>query len=163
MRGDVADPIQPLTSVLPGFREQTSGIPKVAVQKIVSAPLVTKTAASTTYKVGVFVAPCDGWWIKEAWIAAVVAPDYATSTFALDNYDKSAAAARNELSTTNLDIDGSALVAKKGTQLTLTATDADRYMDEGDVLNATVALGATEATAGEGLVLTVILLGPEID
>lgn len=163
MRGDVADPIQPLTAVLPGFREKPSGVPSLAVQKIVSVPLVTKTAASTTYKVGVFVAPCDGWYIKEAWFADVVAPDYATTTLALDNYDKSGTAARNALSATNQDIDGTATTLKQGLQLTLTSTEANRMMDEGDVLSATVACGATEAAAGEGLVLTVTLLGPEID
>ncbi len=161
--GTNPDPIQPLTSVLPGLEERPGGAPLIGVQKIISVPLVTKTAASTTYKLGVFTAPSDGWWIKEAWVSAVVAPDYATTTLALDNYDASGNAARNPLSTTNQDIDGAALTAKEGKQLTLSATEANRSMDEGDVLNATVACGATEAAAGEGLQLTVVMVGPEID
>jgi len=162
-QGSNADPIQPLTSVLPGFREKPGGLPIAGVQKIVSVPLVTLTAASTTYKVGVFTAPSDGWYIKDAWFSDVVAPDYATTTLALDNYDKSAVAARNALSTTNQDIDGAATTLKQGLQLTLSATLANLLMDEGDVLNAVVACGATQATAGEGLQLTVVLVGPEID
>ncbi len=163
MRGDVSDPIQPVTAVLPGLREQPGGIPSVGVQKLVSVPLVAKTTPSTTYKIGVFTAPCDGWYIKEVWFSDVVAPDYATTTLALDNYDKSATTARNVLAATNQDIDGAATTAKQGLKLTLSNTQANLMMDEGDMLNATVVVGATEMLAGEGLQLTVVLVGPEID
>ena len=159
--GTNADPIQPLTSVLPGLNERPGGVPIMGVQKIISVKLVDKTAASTTYKTHIFTAPSDGWWIKEIYVSAVVVPSYASQTLALDNYDKSATAARNALSAATYALGG--LTLKQGAQMALTATDADRFMDEGDVLNATVAIGASESTAGEGLGITVVMVGPEID
>src|SRR3990167_5421755 len=114
-----ADPIQPLSSLLPGLREKPVGLPIAGVQRVLNVPLVLLAAASTTYKVGVFVAPSDGWYIKEALYGSMVQPDYATTTLALDNYDKSASAARNVLSTTNADIDAAAATALKGLKLTL--------------------------------------------
>ncbi len=160
-KGTCADPIQPLHSVLPGCEEKPSAFPILGVQKVISVPLVTKTAASTTYKVGGFVAPSDGWYIKEIHVGAMVTPNYASTTLAVDNYDASGNAARNVLAATNENLE--TLTALEGTKLTLSTTEANRYMDEGDVLNFTVAVGASETTPGEGIVATVVLLGPEID
>jgi hypothetical protein len=45
--------------------------------------------------------------------------------------------------------------------MTLSATAANLYMDEGDVLNCTLVCG-TMTTDGEGMVVTAIVVVPEI-
>lgn len=159
--GTNADPIQPLSSVLPGIREKSSGQPDVGMQRVIGVPLVTKTAASTTYKVGAFVAPSDGWYIKDIFIAAMVVPSYASQTIAFENYDKSATTSKNPLAATNYALEG--LTALQGAEMSLSTTLSNLLMDEGDVLDVTVAIGASQTTAGEGLVATIVLVGPEID
>ena len=161
--GTNADPIQPLTSVLPGLNERPGGVPIMGMQRTQTTVLANKTAASTTYKVPIFVAPCDGWWIKEIKLVEIVKADYATSTLAIENYDKSASAGVNVLSTTNQDLEAAGITAKQGFDLTLTTTDSDRFMDEGDMLWATLALGAAEVAAGEGIAVSVVMVGPVID
>jgi hypothetical protein len=158
--GTFSSPIQPLSAVLPGCEEAPGGQPKWGVQQVFSVPLVTKTAASTTYKVGCFVAPSDGWYIEDAFVSAIVVPSYTGAvTLALENYDKSATTAKNPDAASTEDL--KALTLKQGKQIALSTTQDNRMMDEGDTINATVTVGATEATAGEGLVLTLVLRGPE--
>lgn len=153
-------PIQPLHALLPGFGEKPGATPPYGVQQIVTVPLVATTAASTNYVTGAFIAPCDGWFVSDAWYGAQVVPDYATSTLAIENYDASGNAAKNLLSATNVNLE--ALTAKEAAQAALSATLANRLLDEGDTLIATVAIGASEVTAGVGIFLTLVLLGPVV-
>ncbi len=166
MSGTYPGPIPPLSDVLPGLRERPGGIPALGAQRIVSVPLWEKTVVDTTSrKVGVWTAPSDGWYVVDVFVSQVVLPAYTgVATLALDNYDKSAAAARNLLSTTTIDLKAAGgFTALKGLQLTLSATLANRMLDEGDFINANIVIGATEATAGEGIALTLVVQGPEIN
>ena len=148
--------------IQPGITEgQGSRGPTHGIQRDVVAALGTPLLVDgVTYKQALFVAPCDGWYIKEIWLSGAVSIAGGTNTLALDNYDKSGTAARNVLSTTN--IDPVSITALQGLKLTLSTTLTNRYMDEGDVLNATLVCG-TMTTDGEGYTITAVLVGPEID
>jgi len=163
MKSTSNDKLQSLSTIIPGVGETDGGTGKasVGIQRIVSVPLGPPLLVDgTTYKQAVFVAPCDGCYIKEIWISAAVAIAGGTNTLAVDNYDASANSARNVLSTTNMN--PTTVTAKEGKKLTLTSTLSDRIMDEGDVLNATLVCG-TMTTDGEGYVMTAIIVCPEID
>ena len=151
-----------IADVIPQLGESSGGTgPSHGIQRMITVPLGPPLLVDTiTYKQAVFVAPCDGCQIKEIWATAAVAMAGGTNTLAIDNYDKSATAARNVLSTTN--IDPTTITAKTGLKLTLSATASNLYMDEGDVLNFTLVCG-TMTTDGEGLSLTAIIIVPEID
>ena len=151
--GDLAD-------LLPQVGEGDVPAPTHGIQRMLTVPLGAPLLVNaTTYKNAIFVAPCDGCYIKELWITAAVAIAGGTNTLAVDNYDASANSARNVLSTTN--IDPTTVTAKEGLQLTLSSTDTNLYMDEGDVINATLVCG-TMTTPGEGYVVTAIVIVPEI-
>ena len=122
----------------------------------IGPPLLVNT---TTYKHAVFVAPCNGCRIKEVWLTAAVKIASGTNTLALEKYDASADAGVNALSTTNMD--PTTITATEGFQLTLTTTSADLLMDEGDVLWATLVCG-TQGTAGQGYVLSGIVIVPDV-
>jgi hypothetical protein len=143
----------------PTIREGAQGA--AGVQQVVTMqvgpPLLVDGA---TYKANLFIAPCDGCYIKELKAVASVAIAGGTSTLAVDNYDKSASSARNVLSTTNID-PTTVTPALKGFELTLTATDANRWMDEGDALNATLVCG-TMTTDGQAFMLQAIIVVPEV-
>lgn len=147
-----------LGMVIPTIREGVGGM---GVQQVVQVhmgpPLLVD---GTTYKQCVFIAPCNGCYIKELKAVAAVAIAGGTSTLAIDNYDKSATTARNLLSTTN--IDPTTITAKMGFELTLTTTEANKWMDEGDTINFTLVCG-TMTTDGEGLMLQAIVIVPEVD
>lgn len=113
-----------------------------------------------TYKGVGFIAPVDGCVVKELWISAGVLAAGGTNTLALDNYDKSGNAARNLLSTTNVDPTAVPAVVLEGEELTLTTTLANRVMDAGDVLNFVLVVG-TETTQGEGYSISALILVPE--
>lgn len=161
MSGVSSSPLKDLGFVLPGFQEGTGSTgATVGSQQFVTVPLGIPTLADgATYNNTVFVAPCNGCVIKELWLTGVVKIASGTNTFAVDNYDASANAARNVLSTTNIDPD--TITAKEGLKLTLTTTAADLRMDEGDVLSATTVLG-TQSTAGQGYSLTACIIVPSI-
>lgn len=130
------------------------------IQQMVTVPMGPPLLVNgTTYNGVAFVAPCDGCLIKELHVSAAVAMAGGTDTLAVDNYDKSGSAARNALSTTN--IDPTSIVAKKGTQLTLTSTEANLLMDAGDVLNFTLVCG-TMTTAGQGYAITAVVIVPDL-
>jgi len=158
MRGDR---LLGLADVVPGLAEGSGPTGAlVGIQRMVSVPIGAPLLVdSATYKHALFVAPCDGCYIKEIWVSAGVAIGAGTNTLAVDNYDASANAARNALSTTNWDPTG--VTALEGSKMTLSATAANLYMDEGDVLNATLVCG-TMTTDGEGYVVTAIIVVPEI-
>lgn len=160
MSGTSPGPIPPLSDVIPGIREQPSGQPKIGLQTIINIPLVETTAASTTYYGLAFVAPSDGWYIADAWVSAQVAPNYDSAVIALSNYDASGNAAKNPLSGTNENLES--ITAKEGMQLTLSTTLVNRELDEGDTIIATVTIGANQVTAGRGIGLTLVLVGPEV-
>ncbi len=113
-----------------------------------------------TYKGISFIAPVDGCVVKELWISAAVLAAGGTNTLAVDNYDKSGNAARNLLSTTNVDPTAVPGTVLEGEELTLTATLADRVMDAGDVMNFTLVVG-TETTQGEGYGISALILVPD--
>ncbi len=144
---------------MPFLREgKTSG---GGVQQIVTVPMGPPLLVDgATYKGVAFVAPCDGCQIKELWYTASVAMAGGTDTLAIDNYDKSASAARNVLSTSNIDPTG--VTALKGTQLTLSSTAANLLMDEGDVLNFTLVCG-TMTTDGQGYALSAVVIVPDVN
>ena len=130
---------------------------EVVVAIPLGAPLLVD---GVTYKGGGFIAPVDGCVVKELWISASVLIGAGTNTFAIDNYDKSGDAARNLLSTTNIDPVAVPGTVKEGEALTLTTTLANRVMDEGDAMNFTLVCG-TMTTAGEGYVLNALILVPD--
>ncbi len=142
-------------SLQEGHNPQTGGIQRFIVQPM-GPPLLVNGA---TYRGVVFVAPCDGCQIKELWVGAAVAIAGGTDTLAVDNYDKSATAARNALSTTN--IDPTTVTALQGLQLTLSTTESNLLMDEGDVLNFTLVCG-TMTTAGQGFAIMADVWVPDV-
>lgn len=155
------DRLNSIADVVPGL-EEGSGVAGAAygIQRMVSVPLGPLLLVdATTYKQALFVAPCDGCYIKEIWVSGAVAIAGGTNTLAFDNYDASGNAARNALAATNWDPTG--VTALEGSQMTLSTTKSNLYMDEGDVLNCTLACG-TMTTDGEGYVVTAIVVVPEI-
>ena len=150
--------LRDLGNILPGLREGATN--PVGVQRWLTVPLGIPTLADgATYNNTIFIAPCNGCVIKELWLTGVVKVASGTNTFAVDNYDISAAAARNVQSATNIDPD--TVTAKTGLKLTLSTTLSALRMDEGDVLNTTLVLG-TQSTAGQGYSLTACIVVPEI-
>lgn len=146
-------------SFFPAAREKSSASPQYGVPVYVSAPIGPPLLVDgVTYRHALFVAPCDGCYIKEIWLSGAVAIAGGTNTFAVDNYDASANAARNALSAAT--IDPTTITAKEGLQLTLTTTLTDRKMDEGDVLNCTLVCG-TMTTDGQGYVVTALIYVPD--
>lgn len=154
-------PLKDLGHALPGFQEGTGSQGAThGVQRMVTVPIGPPTLVDgATYNATIFIAPCNGCVIKEMWLSGVVKIASGTNTFAVDNYDASADAARNVLSTTNIDPD--TITAKEGLKLTLSTTAANLRMDEGDVLNATLVAG-TQSTAGQGYSVMAIVVVPEI-
>lgn len=146
-------------SHFPAAREKSGAGATEGIPVFVSVPLGPPLLVDgVTYKQALFVAPCNGCYIKEGWLTGAVAIAGGTNTFAVDNYDASGNAARNVLSTTN--IDPTTITAKEGLQLTLTTTLANRLMDEGDVLNVTLVCG-TMTTDGEGYAVTFVIYVPD--
>jgi len=157
-----SDLVTSLGDVLPGIREGSGYQGPTGVQQVVSWPIQPPlTVDGVTYKVAAFVAPVNGCWIKEMWLSGMLLAAGGTSTIAFDNYDSSATAAGNILSTTTIDPTAVPATVNKGTKLTLTTTLADRTMDEGDVLSSTYVCG-TQTTNGEGYVATAIIVVPDI-
>ncbi len=159
----ISYPINSLGALFPATVEGNgpTGNPPLGFQTIVSVPMGPPLLVNTTtYQQAAFVAPCNGCYIKEAWLTAIVAIGTGTHTFAMENYDKSGTTGVNALSTTNID-PAASVTAKQGTQLTLTTTAANRLMDEGDVLWATLVTG-TQGTAGQGYVLTAVFIIPSL-
>lgn len=155
-------PIASLGDLLPNLREGSgsTGRSLAGVQMHVSVPLGAPLLVDgATYKHALFVAPVDGCYILEGWVANAVAIAGGTNTLAFDNYDASANSARNVLSTTN--IDPTAITANEGLKLTLSTTEANRLMDEGDVLNATLVCG-TMSTDGQGFTAHFVIIVPDI-
>ena len=155
------DRLMGLADVIPGLEEGSGpGGALLGIQRMMSVPIGAPLLVNAaTYKHGLFVAPCDGCYIKEIWVSAAVAIAGGSNTLAFDNYDASGDAARNALSATNWDPTG--VTTKEGSVMTLSATEANLYMDEGDVLNCTLVCG-TMTTDGEGMVVTAIVVVPEI-
>lgn len=149
-----------LGSVLPVVREGDgpSG-QRLGVQRQFAVPIGPPLLVDgTTYNHTLFVAPCNGCYVKEIWLAGAVSIAGGTNTLAIDNYDASANAARNVLSTSTIT---PTVTAKEGTKLTLTSTVTNLMMDEGDVLNCTLVCG-TMTTDGKGYSLTFVVVVPEI-
>lgn len=162
MSGVSADRLPSIAEVIPGVKEGGGSTGAVlGIQRVMSVPIGPPLLVDgATYKHALFVAPCDGCYIKEIWVSGAVAIAGGTNTLAFDNYDASANSARNVLSAANWDPTG--VTAKEGSKMTLSTTDTNLWMDEGDVLNATLVCG-TMTTDGEGYVVTAIVVCPEID
>jgi hypothetical protein len=147
----------------PVLREGNGGLGVSAggVQQTKNIPLgpATPLANGATYRGIIFVAPCDGCQIKVLHLAAAVPIVGGTNTLALDNYDKSAAASRNPLSTAN--INPVTLTAKKGLKLTRTPTAVNLLMDKGDTLSYTLVVG-TQSTPGQGYAMTYVIIVPDL-
>ena len=107
---------------------------------------LSATAAATTYKIGLFIAPCTCRVTKVS-INAVTYPDYATAT--LDCHKANIGAADTAL-ITQLSID--AKTAETEYEATL-ASQSARDLIEGQLVYATITIGATEATAGACLLV----------
>ena len=114
------------------------------------------TAASTDYVLS-FTASRK-LFIHTAYVAAETKPDYASATLAVSRHDASGDTDDNVLSAANFDLESLA-AAKEGEELTLSTTLANRQLDPGDTINVTISIGATEATAGEGITVTFELEG----
>jgi hypothetical protein len=153
--------VRPLGHLIPGLGddENLAGPSQfgnfAVVSALISPPLSVDGA---TYKVPIFIAPSDGCEIVDGWWTAAVAGAGGTNTLAIDNYDASANSARNVLSTTNID-PTSGITAKEGVQFTLSTTEANLKMDEGDVLNAVLVIG-TQSVQGEGYAVTFVIFVP---
>jgi hypothetical protein len=132
------------------------------VQQLITVPMGPPLLVDgATYKGVIFVAPCDGCHIKELHVSSSVSIASGTNTLAVDNYDKSAGAARNVQSAANFDPDATLVTALNGLQLTNTLTAADLDMDQGDVLNYTLVCG-TQSTAGQGYAITAVIIVPSL-
>lgn len=165
MKGTFPGPIQPMHAVMPGCEERPGGLPVWGPQQVipVTIPLSTdaKTAASKAYLSLLFTAPSDGWVVEDCFVSAAVVPNYDSTTLALERYDASANAGANLLAATTADLE--ALTAKEGTQLALSTTLSRRLLDEGDTIWATVTTGANEVAAGQGIGVTLVVRGPDIN
>jgi hypothetical protein len=126
--------------------------------KTVSIGLPTLVNGAT-YRGVLFVAPCDGCQIKEVWLGAATPIVGGTNTLALDNYDASANASRNPLSTAT--INPVTLTAREGLKLTRTPTAVNLLMDKGDTLSFTLVVG-TQSTPGQGYALTYVIIVPDL-
>lgn len=145
-------------SYQPIFREGNPS--RAGLQHALTVALGTPTLTNgTTYRGVVFTAPCDGVYINELWVTSGSAMAGGTNTFAVDNYDKSAATARNVLSAST--VDPTSFTTKQGVKLTLSSTESNLWMDEGDVLNFSLVCG-TMSASGAGLALTAILNIPDL-
>jgi hypothetical protein len=156
------DRLMGLADVIPGLEEGSGpGGALLGIQRMVSVPIGAPLLIDgATYKHALFVAPCDGCYVKEIWVSAAVAIGAGTNTLAFDNYDASGNAARNVLEATNWDPTG--VTALEGSEMTLQSTTPTNLdMDEGDVLNCTLVCG-TMTTDGEGYVVTAIVVVPEV-
>jgi len=163
MSGVKSDRLLSLGDFLPNLKAKSgsTGFPAIGLQHIVTVPMGPPLLVDgATYKGIVFIAPTDGCYIKELHVGAAVKMAGGTNTLAFDNYDASANAARNALSTTNIDPAAVPAVALEGDKLTLTATNINRYMDQGDVLNFTLVCG-TMTTDGQGFAVTAVIVVPE--
>ena len=165
MIGTYPSPMQPLAAVIPGLAERPGGMPTIGQMHVLTIPLLlsadAKTAASKTYKQALWAAPTDGWYVVKAYYGAVVVPNYDSAVLALERYDASGDAGANLLSAANVNLE--TLTAKEATQMTLSTTQINRELDEGDVIWSTTTIGLTEVAAGEGLFVTLVLQGPEPD
>ena len=164
MAGISGDPVVSLGDSYPEIKEGSAlhASSGVGVQQVISWPLAAFLQVDgVTYKTVAFVAPVNGCFIKEIWVSAMVLAAGGTNTLAFDNYDASANAVGNVLSTTNIDPTTNPATVNEGTQLTLITTPLDRIMDEGDVLSSTYVAG-TQSTQGEGYVATAIIIVPDI-
>jgi len=114
-----------------------------------------------TYKQCVYVAPCDGCYLKEIWTGSLIAPMGGTNTIAISAIDKGGGSARNQLSAATLDptLFFKAAAGAAGSVLTLSTTYTDRILDEGDLMICTLVVG-TESINGEGLLLGVTMIEP---
>lgn len=151
-----------LANVMPGLAEKSgpTGRAMSGKQVVVSVPIGPPLLVDgATYKHTLFVAPVDNCFIVSVWLTGSVKIGQGTNTFALDNYDASANAARNVQSATNIDPD--TITAVEGLELTLSATASNLQMDEGDVLNCTLVCG-TMSTAGQGYSVTAVINVPDV-
>lgn len=164
MPGINSDRLLSLGDAMPNLREGSgqTGIASMGVQQNVTVPLGPPLLVDgATYNGIVFVAPCDGCFIKKLMVSAAVKMAGGTNTLAFDNYDASANAARNVLSTANINPVNVPAAAKEGDELTLTTTVADLYMDKGDVLNFALVCG-TMTTDGQGYAVTATIIVPDV-
>jgi hypothetical protein len=136
------------------------GVADGGVQMVKTVSLGLPTLVNgATYKGVAFVAPCNGCQIKELHLAAATPIVGGTNTLALDNYDASANASRNPLSTAT--INPVSLTAREGLKLTRTPTAVNLLMDEGDTLSFTLVVG-TQSTPGQGYALTYVIIVPDL-
>lgn len=112
-----------------------------------------------TYKQVVYIAPCDGCYLKEAWGAAAVAPAGGTNTIALTAVDAGGGADRVMLSAATLDPLSFFDATGGADALTLSTTYGYRVLDEGDILIAILVCG-TQTVNGEGLALGFTVIEP---
>lgn len=148
----------PLVGTLEGGG--AAGRPALGTQAIFSQSVGPSLLVDgTTYKQALFIAPCDGCYIKELWLSAAVKIGSGTNTIAFEKYDASANAGANVLSAANIDPD--TITTTEGLQLTLSTTQSALTMDEGDVLWCTLVAG-TQTTAGEGYVVTGVVIVPTV-
>lgn len=154
-------PVRSLAEVIPGLLEGSGSVgAKLTIQKSLPVALTPPLCVDgVTYKVPLFVAPCDGCMIKELWVTCAVKGEGGTNTLAFEKYDASGNAGANVLSATNFD--PTTLTAKEGTKMTLSTTESNLLMDEGDVLWATFVTG-TQSVQGEGYFALAIVAVPEI-
>ncbi len=164
MPGIKPDRLLSLGDFVPAIRSQSNstGIAVAGVQQMLTVPVGPPLLVNgATYKGVIYVAPVDGAFIKALWLSCIVKATVGADTLAIDNYDKSASAARNALSTTNIDFNAVPAAAVTGDKLTLTATLANRFMDAGDALNYTMVCG-TMTAAGQGYALSIVVIVPEV-
>lgn len=151
-----------IASQVPGLEEGVAppGGGLLAIQRQFAIPLGPPLLVDgVTYKEALFAAPCNGCLIKELWVTGAVSIAGGTNTLDFEKYDASANAGVDILATANWDPTG--VTAKEGSKMTLTTTKARLLMNEGDVLWATLVCG-TMTTDGEGYLVTVVVLVPEV-
>ena len=164
MSAITGDPVLNFGELFPGITESSGGLNGrvYGVQQSVSWALTPPlTVDGTTYQVVAFVAPVNGCFIKNIWISGKVKAAGGTSTIAFDNFDASANAAGNVLSTTNVNALTVITTINEGVELTLNTTPENLVMDEGDVLSSTYVTG-TETTNGQGYAATAIIIVPVV-
>ena len=164
MSAITGDPVLNFGELFPGITESSGGLNGrvYGVQQSVSWALTPPlTVDSATYQVVAFVAPVNGCFIKNIWISGMVKAAGGTSTIAFDNFDASANAAGNVLSTTNVNALTVITTINEGVELTLNTTAENLVMDEGDVLSSTYVTG-TETTNGQGYAATAIIIVPVV-
>lgn len=127
---------------------------EAALQKVISVPLTVTGGATVT--TGVFASTGKRWKVDSVSVAFLTVPASAAGAVTLDVFKAVEGAADVSVLAAAQSLEAAALTAERSARPVLTGTDANRTLDENNMLYANVVAAAVE-NAGSGGVLTVVL------